>query len=404
MVDKVSVNPLSVRGAGDIVSPKSLSDFDVFNSKLVSAEEDVNGAVVTVFTESYLNGSYFQVSAPKIVAVGTESVSISAVLKYNSTDSLINSATVSCFVNDELQGTGTTSGTGVVSFNIPINDYTTLYNVRLRFAGNDNVAGCFAGFKMVQASDLSLDLTGVNEVIQVDESDPLIATLTGTGVDGETIGIPGQTVSFYETYTPCLDVSVNPVVIQSGETATATVQLKDADDGSLVRESGVTVELYGEFPPLFSHAGEITQTYNSGTNVTVLSSSINRSVLGNSWELSFDMKADAEARVFIGDSASAVPTNPQYSIFMGRDTSNVISYGYRTTTTTVSASSVASTDYHACKIVFDNGTITYYVDDTQVGTNFVSFYGNYDNYVVGLVAWGTGTLYARNIILDTLES
>ena len=197
-------------------------------------------------------------------------------------------------------------------------------------------------------------------------------------------------------YTP-IALSSSASIIQTGESATLSAELTNVLGEKLASKS---VNFIEKVEHLYEHTDEVSQVYNSGQNVTVLSPSISRTDLGTSWTLSFDMKADCESRVFIGDSASAIPTNPQYSIFMGRDISNVISYGYRTTTTTVSASSVASTSYHSCKIVFNNGTITYYVDDTQVGTKTVSFYGNYDNYVVGLVAWGTGTLYAKNIVLD----
>ena len=197
-------------------------------------------------------------------------------------------------------------------------------------------------------------------------------------------------------YTP-IALSSSASIIQTGESATLSAELTNVLGEKLASKS---VNFIEKVEHLYEHTDEVSQVYNSGQNVTVLSPSISRTDLGTSWTLSFDMKTDCESRVFIGDSASAIPTNPQYSIFMGRDISNVISYGYRTTTTTVSASSVASTSYHSCKIVFNNGTITYYVDDTQVGTKTVSFYGNYDNYVVGLVAWGTGTLYAKNIVLD----
>lgn len=254
MVNKIAVNPLEVRGAGNIVSPKTLSDFNEFNSDVTSAEEVVNGTTMTVYTESYLNGSYMTVTAPKYVNIGTESATISAVLKYSQTGSLINSAPIECYVNDLLIESKSTDGNGTVSFTIPVTDTVSVYTVKLRYAGNTNVAGCFTVVRFYQYDITDLNLIGDKSVIQSGDTCNLIAILTGTGVDGETIPISGQTVSIYEEYTPALGISSNKNIIQSGETANISLQLKDAEDGSLVRKSGVTIELYKEIdgiiPPL----------------------------------------------------------------------------------------------------------------------------------------------------------
>ena len=77
MVNKVTVNPLSVRGAGDIVSSKTASDFDVYNSTIVSSSEDVGGATMTVYTVSYVNGTYFKISSDNIIPVGETSFTVS---------------------------------------------------------------------------------------------------------------------------------------------------------------------------------------------------------------------------------------------------------------------------------------------------------------------------------------
>ena len=56
-MEKIIVNPLSVRGLGDIVSPKILADFDVCDSVLATSTDTVNGVSMTVFTTSYRSGS-----------------------------------------------------------------------------------------------------------------------------------------------------------------------------------------------------------------------------------------------------------------------------------------------------------------------------------------------------------
>lgn len=233
----------------------------------------------------------------------------------------------------------------------------------------------------------------------------LSALLTSTVGSTTPIPVAGLDVSFYEVYTPSLTGDINTSLIQSGDTATVTVQLKDADDGSLVRESGLTIGLYEELGPLFSDSSEHTQAYNEGQNVTVLSDEISVEDLTDHWKLSFDLKATVESRLFISDSTTAVPTNPQTSIFMGRDVSDYISYGYRTSVTNISRSSIPSITYNSCEIEYDNGSITYRVNGEVVGTKQYAPFTNVSNVVIGTVAWtdGGGTFNVKNILLDTVE-
>ena len=249
-----------------------------------------------------------------------------------------------------------------------------------------------------------LTLTVNPSIIQSGETSTLSALLT-SNFDSTDVPVAGLDVSFYEVYTPSLTGSINSSIIQSGDTATVTVQLKDAADGSLVRESGLTIGLYEELGPLFSDSSEHTQAYNEGQNVTVLSDEISVEDLTNHWKLSFDLKATVESRVFISNSTTAVPTNPQTSIFMGRDVSNYISYGYRTSVTNISRSSITSTTYNSCEIEYDNGSITYRVNGEVVGTKQYAPFTNVSNVVIGIVAWtdGGGTFNVKNILLDTVE-
>lgn len=246
MVDKVSVNPLSVRGAGDIVSPKTASDFDVYNSTITSNSEDVNGAVMTVYTVSYVNGTYFTVSSGSVVPVSDNTFIVSAVLKLNSDDSVVSGATVTCTVNDDTVLSGTTDSTGTVSFTVDTVSGVGKYIVKLVYAGTESVGGAFRVTRLISVDldSLSLALTGNKTIIQTNDSCALIATLTGIGVDGERIGVPGQTVTVYEEYTPALDITATPQIIQSGDNTSIILQLKDEEDGSLVRESGLTIDLY----------------------------------------------------------------------------------------------------------------------------------------------------------------
>ena len=250
MVDKITVNPGEVRGAGNIVSPKSLSDFSCYASKLSAGTESVNGANMTVYTEQYLQGTFFwSTYIPRFVPyTGQESFNVPTTLTKSGVAENISGATVKCYVNNELLSTDTTDSNGDVEFTIPIEDSVNVYNIKLTYAGDNTNAGCFLSRKIVVGDVEDLDLITESEVIQIGETDQLLATLSGLGVDGESIGIPGQSVSLYELWNPGLKVSA-PGVIQSSDVASVHVQLVDSVDGSLVRESGHTIRLYEEWSP-----------------------------------------------------------------------------------------------------------------------------------------------------------
>lgn len=244
MVDKITVYPESVRGLGDIVSPKAVKDYDEYNSSVrISGEYGSD----VLFSMSYMTGSYLMItSAPRYIGPTVSSFNISARLYNSETGNTVSGGVIYCYVNDVLQETKVTDPN--VSFTIPVDFTSTVYKVKLVFNGLDNTrSGCFAIRRVIVASDLGLDFTVIPSIIQVDETSNLLATIKGTGVDGGIIGVPGQTVKFYETYTPGLGVTSDKSIIQSGETCNVTAQLKDADDGSLIRQANVPIKLYTVF-------------------------------------------------------------------------------------------------------------------------------------------------------------
>ena len=249
MVDKITVNPGEVRGAGNIVSPKSLSDFSCYASKLSAGTESVNGANMTVYTEQYLQGTFFwSTYIPRFVPyTGQESFNVPTTLTKSGVVENISGATVKCYVNNELLSTDTTDSNGDVEFTIPLEDSVNVYNIKLLYAGDNTNAGCFLSRKIVVGDVEDLDLIAESDITQTGETDQLLATLSGVGIDGESIGIPGQSVSLYESWTPGLRVSAP--IVQSGDVANINAQLVDAADGSLVRESGETIRVYEEWTP-----------------------------------------------------------------------------------------------------------------------------------------------------------
>ena len=85
-MDKIIVQPEEVRGWGNIVSPKSSSDFNVYLGDLSSAVDVVNGASMMVYTLEY--------DAPSPSVASVSLVSDKSILSYADSESAILSATV----------------------------------------------------------------------------------------------------------------------------------------------------------------------------------------------------------------------------------------------------------------------------------------------------------------------
>ena len=96
--------------------------------------------------------------------------------------------------------------------------------------------------KMVVGSITDFDAFATEDIIQTGETSYLIGKVTGLSSEGNVFGVPGQTVSVYENWTPGLRVSAP--IVQSGDTVDIKAQLIDTVDGSLVRESGHVVNVY----------------------------------------------------------------------------------------------------------------------------------------------------------------
>ena len=249
MVNKVTVNPLSVRGAGDIVSPKTASDFDVYNSTIVSGSEDVGGATMTVYTVSYVNGTYFTVSSGSVVLISDNTFTVSAVLKLNSDDSVVSGATVTCTVNDDTVLSGTTDSTGTVSFTVDTVSGVGKYIVKLVYAGTESVGGAFkvTGLLAVDLDSLSLSLTGDKTIVGSGETVTLSALLTAN-LDGTDYPVDGFPVEIYQ-YNPEL-FKFNGVIgdWKAGKAGTSTAITISGDDVLLVSQNSDTVYLENSLP------------------------------------------------------------------------------------------------------------------------------------------------------------
>lgn len=189
------VNPNDVRGAGDIVSPKTLSDFGGYNVKITESSEDVLGRTMTVYTGSYcLSGALTSNSSGIIGSAGDYTFEV--VLK-DANASAVSGATVNCHYDMESLS-DTTDSNGVVSFTVPISEDMNGTPLRFTFTGDANVGACFCNVYIHFASADTVVLSGDKSIIQSGETVDFTATVTGDDIGGNTIPIGGILVSFYE--------------------------------------------------------------------------------------------------------------------------------------------------------------------------------------------------------------
>jgi len=237
-MEKIIVKPNEVRALGDIVSPKTSSDFLPYQSSIASGTDTDYG---TVYTSGVLASSNLTVNGSRWITPSGDNFTVSVVLK-NSSNTAISSATVQCIVNEDNVLTATTGNDGTATFTIPKVTDVCVYDLLFTYAGTSSIAGCFRGFKIYTGSDeWDLDLIGEKSIIQTDETDVLIARITAEDCNGEVVGVPGETVYFFEEWTPNVRLSGEANIIQSGDTDVLTAQLIDNEDGSIIKESGHTV-------------------------------------------------------------------------------------------------------------------------------------------------------------------
>ena len=262
-MDRLELIPGDVRGGGNITTLKD--DFktdentNVYGIHLGEESTFVNGKLMTVYNSrlttyhsSVADKWALTFTAPRVVSPGdTVTVNFTALCGDDAVGSTearlvlrsINGETV--FWEDTMV---ISSGSGSFSVTVPsVDDVFCEWVLFISHYFYQN-ASCHRSVIVADVSDVSFDVFGDNPVIQVGDTCNVVGVLTGT-IGDDVIGIPGQTVNFYELWTPGLRVSA-PKVIQSGDNIDIKAQLIDSVDGSLVRESGHTVNVYMDDAPV----------------------------------------------------------------------------------------------------------------------------------------------------------
>lgn len=256
MVDRLEIIPGDVRGGGNITTTKQ--DFkrdnntNVYHTKLTESNTFVNGKLMTVFRSSKTDGWNVSFDAPRVVCPG-DTVTVNFTASHLHEGSSIHDISATLFLRS-LDGETVFWEDNYSSYNLPTSFTVTVPEdcdsvcEWFLFISHSVYQNASLHRSVIVSSDLELDLDVFSDkqIIQTGETANIVGLLTDT-IGESVIGVPGQTVNFYETFTPGLRVSAP--VVQSGDTVDIHAQLIDTTDGSLVRESGHTVNMYLNDPP-----------------------------------------------------------------------------------------------------------------------------------------------------------
>jgi len=134
MVDKIIVNPENVRGVGNIISPKSLSDFILKKSSLNSDVESIDGIDTNVFILNYndLEPSIVNVILENPVS---EELYIGDTIRLSSKavteDNIgVSGVTIQLYVDDTLVSEKVSNYEGVAYFDYTISKTSTDFKVK----------------------------------------------------------------------------------------------------------------------------------------------------------------------------------------------------------------------------------------------------------------------------------
>lgn len=405
-MDKLIVDVGKIRGLGNIVSPKSSSDFEIRSSKITSSNEIINQENTQVFLLNYLNGSKLNMVNNNWIEYSSDMTSfiVTCKLLYH-TGNVIYSAPVTCTINDTTILNGTTDNMGLVNFTIPLQPSVSTYKLKITYNGNSNVAA-YTLYTIVRVGNITgLNLTSNKNTIQAGDTCYLLATLTGTNTNGEIIPIQGQKISIYEEYPASLRLTSDKDAIQAGETTNITAQLIDSVDGGIVALNGMPVKIYTTIPEgglIFTDPSEHSYT-NAGT---IVYESLTGSLidLTEDWILEFDMKNNTgSGGINIGATQyHRPPDSANYRLFIGTDGTS-FNFNNRTLQSNHSNTGTRETGtFYHFKLVKTGTNVSAYYDDNLIATKNITWWNDYDSFEVYFISWG-GISSVKNLSLRTIQ-
>ncbi len=253
MVDRLEIIPGDVRGGGNITIPKNFSEdknTNVYSTFLSENQAEIDGRWMPTFHSYYSNWYQLTVEsdAPRIVSPGGDAsfnVTVTNPARENVNGVHVDVSLRSKDGENEYWASSFVIMDNQPTFTLWVPEDCDKYCEWYIHATQGWYAGVGLHRSVIVAdlTDVSFDVFGDKPVIQVGDTCNVIGLLTGN-LGESVIGIPGQTVNFYETFTPGFKLNVAPKIIQVGDTSIIDAHLVDISDGSLIIEEGLPVNLY----------------------------------------------------------------------------------------------------------------------------------------------------------------
>ena len=245
MVDKITINPLDVRGAGDIVSPKTAYDFGFYNSYVNQTTALVNGVPMTVFNMGSRSQESLELDFDKFVNYTEDlnSFPLRATLKNSNGNPLVGKR-LTCTVNGVDVYSANTNSRGQVVFNVPVK-YSGGYYCTVQYITQtgSNVGGATRSVKVFVGELNSITLNASQNPVGTGDLSALVCNVDCL-IDDERVPAPNVPVNFYEEYIMDKLRITSGDTVQDGDVLPLTARLSDVD-GSAIPDQ--TVEFYEEW-------------------------------------------------------------------------------------------------------------------------------------------------------------
>ena len=247
MVDKITVNPLEVRGAGDIVSPKTSSDFSFYYSYIQQSTQLVNDNPMTVYQMTRWGNYTLVFDFEKFIeyTADLDSFPLKVTLK-DRNDRFVVGKTLTCVVNGNISLSGVTNSRGMVTFNVPVTHdgvYYCTVNYYEKTSSSGGVGGVTKSAKVYVGVLNSIRLRGSTDKVMIGEESALVCNVDYL-VDGDVYPAPNVPVLFYETYKRNLLRITSGRFVESGSVLPFTARLSDIDGSGI---PGNTVRFFEEW-------------------------------------------------------------------------------------------------------------------------------------------------------------
>ena len=277
-MDRLELVPGDVRGGGNITLPKSpdfrsdkntsMCDTYLTERFVPIAENDFQ----YVYRSISSSGLHISCDAPRRVSSG-DSVTVNVSVLRN--DSIVSDTSVTLMLRSSTGETVFYEETVTIDSSQPVftvsipDDVDTVCEWFVRAYHVDyQGANWHRGVVVVGDWDFDFNVFADKSIVQSGDVVNVVGVLTGD--TGESvIGIPGQTVTLYQLFTPGLRVSAP--IVQVGDTVDITAQLIDTATGGVVPEEGVLIKFFGEQPLIDDGSVDRSSEYYSSGESSVLS-------------------------------------------------------------------------------------------------------------------------------------